>query len=276
MRCQWQGAGSSVVTRQQTCVLCLPSAYWNWNVGSSFRLSQISSVHLCRSVVIETDHKPLQATGTKPLSQVPLWLQKMILDVRGYNVEIRYTPGSKQVLEDMLSRASVHNDDSGADEEFKAINLALSVSEEYYEEFQKETKIDPELQAVLAMVKNRWADKSTSCYRGKTVLDISRWSCHSGRAPFQRNTLNCPKSLKPEMLHQIHKSHLGIVKCRQRTREVLFWPGMSVEIEQMVTNCSVCADYAKKKPSEPLKPSVPPSLPLKKIGTDLFEFCGEH
>ena len=25
-----------------------------------------------------------------------------------------------------------------------------------------------------------------------------------------------------------------------------------------------------------MKPSVPPSLPWKKIGTDLFEFCGEH
>ena len=78
------------------------------------------------------------------------------------------------------------------------------------------------------------------------------------------------------MLRQIHKSHLGIAKCRQRAREVLFWQGMSVEIEQMVTNCSVCADYAKKQPSEPLKPSVPPSLPWKKIGTDLFEFRGEH
>ena len=51
---------------------------------------------------------------------------------------------------------------------------------------------------------------------------------------------------------------------------------MSVEIEQMVHNCSVCADYAKNQPSEPLKPSMPPSLPWKKIGTDLFEFHGEH
>ena len=38
----------------------------------------------------------------------------------------------------------------------------------------------------------------------------------------------------------------------------------------------MCLRYAKKQPSEPLKPSVPPSLPWKKIGTDLFEFCGEH
>ena len=98
-----------------------------------------------RSVVIETGHKPLQAISTKPLSQVPLRLQKMILNVRGYDVEIRYIPGSKQVLADTLSWASEHNDDSGADEEFKAINLVLSVSEERYEEFQKETKIDTEL-----------------------------------------------------------------------------------------------------------------------------------
>ena len=69
----------------------------------------------------------------------------------------------------------VHSDDSGADEEFKAINLVLSVSDERYEEFQKETKIDPELQAVLTIVKKWMArHKSTSSCRGKTILDISR------------------------------------------------------------------------------------------------------
>ena len=48
--------------------------------------------------------------------------------------------------------------------------------------------------------------------------------------------------------------------------------GIILEIEQMVTNCSVCvcADYAKKQPSEPQKPYVPLSLPWKKIGTDLY------
>ena len=69
----------------------------------------------------------------------------------------------------------MHNDDSGADEEFKAINLVLSVSEEHYEEFQKETKIDPELQAVLAMVKNGWPRPY--------------WT-------FQGNMPNCPLGLK--------------------------------------------------------------------------------
>ena len=67
-----------------------------------------------------------------------------------------------------------------------------------------------------------------------------------------------------------------MANCRQRAREVIFWPGMSLDVEQMVTNCSVCADFAKKQPTEPLKATVPPSLPWPKIGTDLFKFQGEH
>ena len=77
------------------------------------------------------------------------------------------------------------------------------------------------------------------------------------------------------MPRQIQKSHLGIVKCRKRARDVLFCTGMSVDIEQMVNNCSLYVDFANKQPSEALKPTFPPSLPRKKIATDLFEFRGE-
>ena len=109
-------------------------------------------------VVVETDHKPLQAISTKPLPRAPLSLQRMLLNLRGYDDEIRYIPGCKQVLADTLSRAAVPTGDSKAYEEFQEINMVLSVSEERYEEFQKETKVDTELQAVLTMVANGWPD----------------------------------------------------------------------------------------------------------------------
>ena len=47
-----------------------------------------------RSSIVETDHKPLQAISKKTLSQVPLRLQRMILNLRGYDVEVRYIPGN--------------------------------------------------------------------------------------------------------------------------------------------------------------------------------------
>ena len=136
----------------------------------------------------------------------------------------------------------MHSDDSGADKEFKEINLVLSVSDERYEEFQNETKTDPELQAVLTMVKNGWPDTKVQVpVEAKLYWTFRDEVASADGLLFKGTRLIVPKSLRPEMLRQIHKSHLGIVKCRQRVREVLFWPGMSVEIEQMVINCSVFA-----------------------------------
>ena len=209
-----------------------------------------------RSVVVETDHKPLQEISTKPFSQAPLRLQRMLLDLRGYDVEIRYIPGCKQV------RAAVPTGDSEAYEEFQEINMVLSVSEERYEEFQKETKVDPELQAVLTMVRNGWPDtKQQVPIEARPYWTFLDEVATADGLLFKGTRLIAPKVMRPEILRQIHKSYLGIAKCRQRAREVLFWPGMSRDVEQMVTNCSVCADFAEKQPREPLKSTVPPSLP---------------
>ena len=201
----------------------------------------------------------------------------MLLNLRGYDVEIRYTPGCKQVLADTLSRAAVPTGNSEDYEEFQEINMVLSVSEGRYEEFQKGTKVDPELQAVLTTVRNGWSDtKQQVPLEARPYWTFRDEVATADGHLFKGTRLIAPKVMRPEMLRQIHKIHLGIVKYRQRAREVLFWPGMSLNVKQMVTNCSVCADFAKKQPTEPLKPTVPPSLLWQKIGTDLFEYQGEH
>lgn len=64
----------------------------------------------------------------------------MLLNLRGYDVEIYYNPGCKHVLADTLSRAAVPTGDSEAYEQFQEINTVLSVSEEWYEEFRKRPK----------------------------------------------------------------------------------------------------------------------------------------
>lgn len=55
----------------------------------------------------------LAGKSTKPLSQVPLRLQKMILNLRGYDVEVRYIPWNKQIVADTLSRAAVPSAEKG-------------------------------------------------------------------------------------------------------------------------------------------------------------------
>ena len=123
---------------------------------------------------------------------------------------IHYIPGCKQVLADTLSRASVQNDDSGALEEFQEINVVLSVSDERYEEFQKETEKDPELQAVLTMVKTGWPDtKPQVPVEARPYLTFRDEVATADGLLFKGTRLIVPKLLRPEMLRQIHKSHLN-------------------------------------------------------------------
>ena len=39
-----------------------------------------------------------------------------------------------------------------------------------------------------------------------------------------------PTSLQKDMLTRIHTGHMGVTKCIQRAKEVMFWPGMSKKL----------------------------------------------
>ena len=56
------------------------------------------------------------------------------------------------------------------------------------------------------------------------------------------------------MLKRIHQAHLGIVKCKQRAREILFWAGMGTEIEEMVSKCPMCNENRNSNAKQPLIP----------------------
>ena len=60
----------------------------------------------------------------------------------------------KKIVACTLSRAAVLNPEEEGYEVFQEVNLILSVSEERYEEFKKETKLDAERQADRTMVMN--------------------------------------------------------------------------------------------------------------------------
>ena len=48
-----------------------------------------------------------------------------------------------------------------------------------------------------------------------------------------------PSYLRQDMLHRIHECHQGFVKCRERARHSVWWPGLSAQLEDLVYNLSV-------------------------------------
>ena len=77
-------------------------------------------------------------------------------------------------------------------------------------------------------------------------------------------------------LERIHYNNMGIDKCKNPAREVLFWPGVNKEIEDLISNCSTCLKYQKHNAKEPLMPKEVPYRPWEKLGADLFHLNGKN
>ena len=56
-----------------------------------------------------------------------------------------------------------------------------------------------------------------------------------------------PQSLRGEMLERAYEEHLGIVKTKARVREVIWWPGMNNQVEQLVSSCETCARFQNQQ-----------------------------
>lgn len=82
--------------------------------------------------------------------------------------------------------------------------------------------------------------------------------------------------MRLEILNYLHTGHLGITKyrARARARASVWWRGLSMQIENIVTNCSTCA---KDRPEaeEPLMSTSFRSRPWERLAADLFELEGK-
>ena len=60
-----------------------------------------------KDVIVESDHKPLEAILKKSLAAAPPRLQRMLLQLQKYSVTLQYKPGKEMILADTLSRAYI-------------------------------------------------------------------------------------------------------------------------------------------------------------------------
>jgi len=96
---------------------------------------------------------------------------------------------------------------------------------------------------------------------------------HSAGYAHEDQPYSHPLIVKLEILDRIHEGNQGIVKCRARARESVWWPGLSREIHDLETNCKKCAKETLHT-LQPLIATPIPDRPWKMIATDVFELEG--
>ena len=112
------------------------------------------------TVHVKTDHQPLEANCKKDLASAPKRLQRMLLRLQRYNIDVKYQKGENMVMSDLLSRAYVGEPCSQAEycNEVEEIVLVddLPISHARLIDFRKVTSCDADLQILMSTVLEGW------------------------------------------------------------------------------------------------------------------------
>ena len=83
-----------------------------------------------------------------------------------------------------------------------------------------------------------------------------------------------PVSLRARVLKSLHTAHLGIEKTKARARQTVYWPGLSNDIVQVITECRTCERHSSKNFKEPLIPHKIPELRFQRVSADILDLDG--
>ena len=239
-------------------------------------------------ITVDTDHKPLVPIFTKPIYNAPKRLQRMLMRLQKYCLKVQYCPGHKMYIADMLSRAFVTNHKPKAEEDFEIFNLMQEdqlfkdieqISQKHHLHMQQSTQTqlkqattkDPIMQTLANIIQRGWPDTRAEV----PISARSYWGFRDELTlqdglVFKGNKVIIPKQLQKLMLKKIHCTHQGPEACIRRARDVIFWPGMTAEIHQLVSQCSVCNEFLQKQTKEPLMTYAIPTHPWQMVAQDLF------
>ena len=108
-------------------------------------------------ISIGSGHKPLQAIFKKSVLAAPCRLQRMLLGLQQFNLDVRYKPGSQMYRADHLSRTRPFTLEVDTLNPFDS----LTVSSERPAQLQKATAQDAQLQSLRKTVLVGWPEQKS-------------------------------------------------------------------------------------------------------------------
>ncbi|XP_021341363.1 uncharacterized protein K02A2.6-like [Mizuhopecten yessoensis] len=228
-----------------------------------------------RLIDVESDHKPLESILKKPIGVAPARLQRMMLQLQKYNVSVRHVPGKQISVANALSRKFVPDTypelPEGMDVEVHTVVSNLPVSSRRMDEIRQHTMSDPQMATLTKIIQDGWPDQRRDC----PLSIIEYWNLRDEMTVidginFKGTKIVIPTGLRTVMLDLLHSGHMGVEKCRSRAKDIMFWPGLSSDISDLVLNCPTCLELRNSNAKEPMLPREISARPWQIVATDLF------
>ena len=229
---------------------------------------------------LHTDHKPLESIFKKKLVNCPPRLQRLLIRALKYDVTVKYVKGSEVPIADALSRVTPQpctKADQSRQIHVHHITRTLPASPIKLQQIREETAKDNTLALLRDTIYEGWPSSRSEC-----LLPLSDfWNFREDLTIEDGIVLKCdrivvPPTLRPDILKTIHQGHLGVEKCLLRARSTVYWPGITSDITQLVSQCEACQKHQKRTQKEPLLQPEPPCRPWERLSSDLFEHRGQQ
>ncbi|KAL7881030.1 hypothetical protein SRHO_G00032840 [Serrasalmus rhombeus] len=247
-------------------------------LAATWACERLSSYLLGLKFRLETDHKPLvPLLSTKALDELPPRVLRFRLRLLRFSFDIVHVPGKSLITADTLSRAPIQHTFTAEEKEneaevkvfLDAVTQSLPATEHRLNEIAAKQQADPICAQLIRYCKTEWPERHalplelTPFWPEKDNLTLN------GQLLLRGQRIVIPGELRGEILQQLHTGHQGVVKCRARARQSVWWPGLSVHIRQMVENCNVCLQHRAEQ-REPLLTTAVQERPWQRVGSDLF------
>jgi hypothetical protein len=120
-----------------------------------------------KRVTVESDHKPLSSIMKKSLSNACPRLQRMLLQLQKYDLNVTFVPGKYIPVGDLLSRKSLPETypelSDGLDLHIHTVLSSLSVSDRKLEQDKQATLYDQQCQTLTKVILNGWPENRSDC-----------------------------------------------------------------------------------------------------------------
>lgn len=237
-----------------------------------------------KQVTVQSDHQPLQSIFRKPLCDVPKRIQRMILSLQRYDLEVQYVKGKDLVLADTLSRnieikeAPTAKDRDPLWKTIEEINAleTIDIQPELLERIKQATKKDETCQILKQYIVNGWPNEKASviecvkpffAFRAELVIQEG--------VILRGNRIVVPRESRPDVLKLLHYSHQGEQATLRKARDIIYWPNLNDHVQNMVKKCDICNQYKDCQRSEPMQSAEIPEHPFQIVSMDLGELTHE-
>ena len=128
----------------------------------------------------------------------------------------------------------------------------LPISATRLTELQNATAQDQLLQCVSRYIQNGWPERSSSVPQQARKYFLFRDELTlSDNIVMKGLKAVIPKSLQATYAKILHDGHIGCEATKRRARDIVFWTSMTQDIENLVSNCSVCNSIKAHQQKEP-------------------------